>query len=143
MVARAIDFKSKWPVVGGVKGTDISLKQIISVGEKVRGMTIYAPYYTGRLMLFNLGGPPFDLEKVKAQDLETGAWTASWMPRFDHPAIPPELFNDDLSKVVVSGILSGISAGCFNVSGEWNQILRDYEFTQAENFLAEAWAGKS
>jgi hypothetical protein len=143
VVARAIDFEGKWPVVGGVKGTDISLEQLISVGEKVRGMMIYTPYFTDILMFSNLGGQPFDLEKVKLQDLETGAWTASWMPRFDHPAIPPELVNDDLSKMFVSGILSGISAGCFKVSDEWNQILRDYEFTQAEDFLAETWAGKS
>ncbi|KAJ5819973.1 hypothetical protein N7474_005564 [Penicillium riverlandense] len=124
VVVKAIDFKGKWPVVGGVKGTDISLKQLISIGEKVRG------------------GTPFKIEKVDAQHFETGAWTASWTPRFDHPAIPSELVTDALSKMVVSGILSGISAGCFKVSEEWNQLLHDYEFTQAEGFLSEAWAGK-
>jgi hypothetical protein len=143
VVARAIDFKGKWPAVGGVKGTDISLKQLISIGEKVRGMTIDAPYGRDETnILYKLGGPPFDLEKVDAQDFETGAWTASWTPRVDHPAIPPELVNDALSKMVVSGILSGISAGCFKVSGEWNQLLHDYKFTQAEDFLSKAWAGK-
>ncbi|GIJ89503.1 hypothetical protein Asppvi_008445 [Aspergillus pseudoviridinutans] len=124
VVARAISFEGKWPVVGGVKGTDISLKQLISVGEKVRG------------------GQPFQIETVKPRDLESGAWSASWTPRFSHPAIPPELVSDTLSKTVVSGILLGISGGCFKASDEWNQLLHDYEFTTAEDFLTEAWTGK-
>ncbi|KAF7166899.1 hypothetical protein CNMCM5623_000436 [Aspergillus felis] len=124
VVARAISFEGKWPVVGGVKGTDISLNQLISLGEKVRG------------------GQPFQIETVKARDLESGTWSASWTPRFSHPAIPPELVSDTLSKTVVSGILLGISAGCFKVSDEWNRLLHDYEFTTAEDFLTEAWTGK-
>lgn len=141
VVARAISFEGKWPTVGGVKGTDISLEQLISLGEKVRGMTPSYLYNRGQLTL-ELGGQPFQIEKVKPQDLESEAWSASWMPRFSHPAIPPELVSDKLSKTVVSGILLGISAGCFKVSDEWNRLLHDYEFTTAEEFLTEAWSGK-
>lgn len=141
VVARAISFEGKWPVVGGVKGTDMSLEQIISLGEKVRGMTPYYLYNRGQLKR-ELGGRPFQIEKVKPRDLESGAWSASWMPRFSHPAIPPELVSDTLSKKVVSGILLGISAGCFKVSDDWNRLLHDYEFTSAEDFLTEAWSGK-
>jgi hypothetical protein len=141
VVARAISFEGKWPVVGGVKGTDISLGQIISVGEKVRGMSPDDSYNLAQLTP-ELGGQPFQIEKVKPRDLESGAWSASWLPRISHPAIPPELVSDTLSKTVVSGILLGISAGCFKVSDEWNRLLPDYEFTTAEDFLTEAWTGK-
>jgi hypothetical protein len=37
VVARAIDFDGEWPVIGGIKGADISIGQLISLGEKVRG----------------------------------------------------------------------------------------------------------
>lgn len=37
VVARAIDFEGEWPVVSGIKGADISIRQLIALGEKVRG----------------------------------------------------------------------------------------------------------
>lgn len=37
VVAMAIDFEGEWPVVGGIRGTDISIGQLIALGEKVRG----------------------------------------------------------------------------------------------------------
>jgi hypothetical protein len=37
VVAMAIDFDAEWPVVGGIRGTDISIGQLIVLGEKVRG----------------------------------------------------------------------------------------------------------
>jgi hypothetical protein len=39
-------------------------------------------------------------------------------------------------------MLLGISAGALNVTDEWNQLLPDYKFTQAEEFLGEAWKSK-
>ncbi|KAJ5267468.1 hypothetical protein N7478_010276 [Penicillium angulare] len=40
VVAKAIVFEGKWPVVGGVKGSDVSLKELIALGESAHGMTI-------------------------------------------------------------------------------------------------------
>lgn len=37
VVARAIDFEGEWPVVSGIKGADISVGQLIALGEKIRG----------------------------------------------------------------------------------------------------------
>lgn len=37
VVARAIDFEGEWPIVGGVRGTLTSIRQLIALGEKVRG----------------------------------------------------------------------------------------------------------
>lgn len=37
VVARAIDFEGEWPVIGGIRGTLISIGDLIALGEKVRG----------------------------------------------------------------------------------------------------------
>lgn len=42
----------------------------------------------------------------------------------------------------VSGIILGFSREALAVSDEWNRLLPDYKFTQAEEFLADAWRGK-
>lgn len=38
VVARAIDYEGEWPVVGGIQGEELTIGQIIALGEKVRGM---------------------------------------------------------------------------------------------------------
>ncbi|OOF98858.1 hypothetical protein ASPCADRAFT_162634 [Aspergillus carbonarius ITEM 5010] len=123
VVARAIDFEGEWPVVGGIQGTNVSIAQLIALGEKLRG------------------GTPFDIERVKAQDLAAGTWETSWVPRLDHPSIPPEQV-DGLAKFFASGILLAISARSFEVSDEWNRLLPDYKFTAMEEFLSDAWREK-
>lgn len=40
VVARAVEYDGEWPVDGGIKGTEISIGQLIALGEKVRGMLI-------------------------------------------------------------------------------------------------------
>ena len=37
VVAKAIDFDGEWPVVGGIRGADMSIGQLIALGEKIRG----------------------------------------------------------------------------------------------------------
>ena len=37
VVVRAIDFEGEWPVVSGIRGADISIGQLIALGEKIRG----------------------------------------------------------------------------------------------------------
>ncbi|RAK96088.1 NAD(P)-binding protein [Aspergillus ibericus CBS 121593] len=37
VVARAIDFKGEWPVVGGIRGTSVTIAELIALGEKIRG----------------------------------------------------------------------------------------------------------
>ena len=41
VVALAVDYEGEWPVVGGIKGTDITIGQLLAVGEKIRGMSMY------------------------------------------------------------------------------------------------------
>ncbi|KAG9661771.1 NAD(P)-binding protein, partial [Aureobasidium melanogenum] len=122
VVARAIDYEHPWPVVGGISGVEMSLKQMIELGEKIRGK-------------------PFKVEELPISELEDGTWKSSWTPKIDHPAVPPQK-NDELSRLMVSEILRGISAGDFLCSDEWNKLLPDFEFTQAEEFLSGIWKGK-
>lgn len=38
VVVRAIDFEGEWPVIGGIRGDDISAAEFLALAEKVRGM---------------------------------------------------------------------------------------------------------
>ena len=78
---------------------------------------------------------------MKADELEGGAWKTSWIPKLDHPSIPPEQV-EMFSRIIVAGILLAVSAKAFECSDEWNRLLPGYKFTQPEEFLSEAWRGK-
>lgn len=38
VIVQAVDLDGEWPVIGGIRGTDISIGNLIALGEKVRGM---------------------------------------------------------------------------------------------------------
>lgn len=78
---------------------------------------------------------------MKADDLKAGVVKSSWLPIVDHPGIPKE-HAEGLAPTLVASMLLGISAGALNVTDEWNQLLPEYKFTQAEEFLDKAWKGK-
>ncbi|KAF2804552.1 NAD(P)-binding protein [Mytilinidion resinicola] len=122
VVAKAIDFEGEWPVVSGIRGVDMSVREVIALGEKIRGA-------------------PFAIEKLKTSELESGEWKTSWIPRLDHPSIPVEQV-DIFSRIIVAGVLLAISAKGYTCSDEWNQLLPDYKFTNPEEFFTEAWRGK-
>jgi hypothetical protein len=70
-----------------------------------------------------------------------GTWTSTWVPKIDHPSIPPD-YVETASKTGVAGILLAVKEKAFESGDEWNRLLPDYEFTGAEAFLRKAWAGK-
>jgi hypothetical protein len=39
VVVEAVDFQGEWPIVGGIRGSQVKISQIIKIGEKIRGMT--------------------------------------------------------------------------------------------------------
>lgn len=92
--------------------------------------------------LFLLGGPPFDIQKVTAHAFETGEWKTSWVPKINHPSIPPEQV-EVLSRSFTAGILLAIHDKAYQISDEWNRLLPDYKFTDTEDFLTKAWRGKA
>lgn len=48
-----------------------------------------------------------------------------------------------MSRMFLGGLTLGMWAGELNVTNDWNQIFPDYKFTDARQFLTEAWQGKS
>ncbi|KAF3926113.1 hypothetical protein ABW21_db0203258 [Orbilia brochopaga] len=122
MVAKAVDYEGEWPLIGGIRGDELTVEQLVAVGTKVRGK-------------------PFAIEEVEAEDLKAGVVKTTWLPKIDHPAIPAEQVNT-LAASFLSGALLGMSAGAFSVSDEWNKLIPGYEMTRAEDFLADAWRDK-
>lgn len=37
VVADALDYEGKWPVDGGIRGTQITMAELVRLGEKLRG----------------------------------------------------------------------------------------------------------
>ncbi|KAI8680328.1 NmrA domain-containing protein [Fusarium keratoplasticum] len=122
VVALAVEYEGEWPLVGGIRGANITVSELIKLGEKIRGKSTRP-----------------SVEKLNAEDLKAGVIKSSWMPIVTHPDVPPES-REALAGSLLAGILlGGFHAGNFLVSDEWNKLLPDYKFTQPEEFLTEAW----
>ena len=142
VVARAIDYEGEWPVVSGIRGANMSIGQLIALGEKIRGTHTSLLIHTKSVLTpTNQPGAPFTIEKLKADELASGTWHASWLPKLDHPSIPPDQVAI-FSRIIVAGFLLAASAQAYSCTDEWNGLLPDYKFTQPEDFLSEAWRGK-
>lgn len=59
----------------------------------------------------------------------------------DHPSIPIEQLTA-FTRIVVAGMLLAMHTGAYHCSDEWNRLLPEYKFTQAEEFLEKEWRGK-
>jgi hypothetical protein len=70
--------------------------------------------------------------------LEAGTWKSEWAPLAAHPSIPVEQV-EAISRALVPNILLAINEGAFETSDEWNRLLPDYEFTDAETFVEQQW----
>lgn len=144
VVSQAIEYEGKWPIVGGIRGTELSIGQLLDLGQKVRGMSPFTlPFVQQPLDVAYIRqlGKPFHIEKLKTNDLNSGVAKCSWLPTVDHPGIPREQA-EALAPMLVASMLLSISTGALKVTDEWNQLLPDYEFTQAAEFLTEAWKEK-
>jgi hypothetical protein len=73
--------------------------------------------------------------------MENGTWKSSWVPYAAHPAIAPEHV-EEASRLMVPRLSLAIKDGEYVSGNDWNKLLPDYEFTDAEVFLREAWRGK-
>ncbi|KAJ4258834.1 hypothetical protein NW762_007921 [Fusarium torreyae] len=120
VTALAVEDESEWPLVSGVKGSDITLNELVALGEKIRG-------------------GPFTVEKLKSEDLRAGVVKAPWLPLPEHPAIPVEI-REKYAANIIQGILLAFKDGAFQISDEWNKRLPDFKFTSPEEFLTKAWA---
>ncbi|KAK0662035.1 hypothetical protein QBC41DRAFT_32826 [Cercophora samala] len=124
VVAKAVEYEGEWPVDGGIQGDELTIGEIITLGEKIRET-----------------GAPFTVEKLNAEDVKAGIVKSSWLPVVDHPSLSRTEV-EAMAKGFLCGILLGISAGVLRVSNGWNRLLPDYKFTRAEELLTEIWEGK-
>ncbi|KAM5356781.1 hypothetical protein ACJ41O_003427 [Fusarium nematophilum] len=120
VIALAVEYNGEWPTISGIKGADLTIGQLIALGEKIRGGA-------------------FDVEKLGPDELKTGTVKAVWRPKINHHSIPPETL-EAVSDGLISGLLLSFKAEAWKSSDEWNQLLPDFKFTQPEEFLSEAWA---
>ncbi|KAK6512592.1 hypothetical protein TWF481_001476 [Arthrobotrys musiformis] len=122
IVALAVEYEGVWPLVGGIKGDEVTVGQLIAIGEKIRG-------------------GPFTVEKLKAEDLKVGVVKSTWIPKVNHPSLSADEI-EALSQGFVAGVLLAVSDGAYRVNDAWNRLLPDYKITQAEEFLANVWRDK-
>ncbi|KAL2202377.1 NAD(P)-binding protein [Sarocladium strictum] len=120
-VARAVEYEGEWPIIGGIRGDQITLPELVKLGEKIRG--------------------PIKVEKVSVENLKQKNVKTSWLPIFEHPSIPVEE-RTSMAEGMVSGMLLGIHTGAFDVTDEWNRLLPDLKMQRSEDFLTEFWEGK-
>ena len=81
-------------------------------------------------------GKRFTVETFNAEDLPAALGRASWIPIVDHAGT---LDAEALAPQLTASFLLSISAGAMNVGDEWNCLLPEYKFTQAEEFLEQVW----
>lgn len=144
VVSRAVEYEGEWPVVGGIRGSELSIGDVLVLGRKIRGMfpIPFILFYSHcPVLISNDPGEPFHVEKLKAEDLKVGMVKCSWLPSVDHSGIP-RAQAEALAPMLVAGMLLAISAGALKVTDEWNRLLPDYQFAQAGEFLAKAWRDK-
>lgn len=93
------------------------------------------------ILILSIGGKPFAVETATAKEYESGEWKTSWYPIVEHNAIPVEK-RASLARFFTAGVILAVHDNQLHVSDGWNQLLPDYKFTSAEEFLSEAWHGK-
>ncbi|KAK4501345.1 hypothetical protein PRZ48_007153 [Zasmidium cellare] len=120
VVVKAIEYEGEWPIVGGITGTELSIRELLEIGERVRGK-------------------PFNITTLSRVDLEAGLTKSSWLPAIDHPGMPDA---EALASKLTAGMILAIEAGALDTSDEWNRVFPEYDFTQAEEFLEGVWRGR-
>ncbi|KAJ4248818.1 hypothetical protein NW762_012656 [Fusarium torreyae] len=119
VVTRAIEYEGEWPVIGGISGNRITIRELLQIGEDIRRK-------------------PFTIDWLKLEDLAAGELKTNNYPRLPLPSIPKDQI-EPFSKMVVIGTLISFHRGVWTVSDEWNQLLPDYKFTQANDLLEKVW----
>ncbi|CAK7199670.1 hypothetical protein SEUCBS139899_002353 [Sporothrix eucalyptigena] len=129
VVRRAVEYKDKWPVIGGIQGQQVSVNQFKKVVEDA----IAAGKGTG---ILPPGTKTITVDLAEEADLAKGELNIE-MPLIEHPSIPEEMRK--LWHVPGwTGSLLATARGAWTVSDEWNQLLPDYKFTSLEEFVATA-----
>lgn len=89
-VAAALDYPKPWPEVGGVRGTQTSVREILALGERLRG--------------------PFEVTRVDAKSVRDGQFETPWCPLTDHPGVMVEM-REAISKYTLREYLLSMANG--------------------------------
>ncbi|CZT18441.1 uncharacterized protein RCC_04286 [Ramularia collo-cygni] len=88
VVALALEYKGKWPRKGGIQGSQTTVGQFLALAEKIRG--------------------PFQVERLRLEDVVRGELKTSWVPLVEHEAVPVEQ-REKLARGTFWGNISGRS----------------------------------
>ncbi|KAF7920984.1 hypothetical protein BELL_0124g00210 [Botrytis elliptica] len=119
IVTKAVDYEGAWPEVSGVRANQISVLDFIGLCEKIRGQK-------------------FVVESIEKGDLEEGKFTSSWFPVIVHSSVSEDQ-KDAFSQSYFSAFILALERGGWDASNEWNELLPDFRFTSAEEFLSNIW----
>ncbi|TGO27213.1 hypothetical protein BPAE_0045g00100 [Botrytis paeoniae] len=119
VVSKAVDYQNAWPEVSGVRANQVSVLDFIGLCEKTRGQS-------------------FIVESVQKSDLEKGMFTSSRFSVIAHPAVPED-HRDAFSQSYFSAFILALERGGWDASNEWNELLPNFRFTCAEEFLSDVW----
>ncbi|KAK1524609.1 hypothetical protein CPAR01_13557 [Colletotrichum paranaense] len=119
VAARAVDYEGDWPVVGGITGDRVTIGELIKLGEKYRGK-------------------PFQVDRLKLEDLKAGIVKTDFAPDIDVPGVPAEQ-KEYFSNVVVIGATISTARGTWATTDEWNKLLPEFKPTTIEEYLQKTW----
>lgn len=122
MLERALSDERTWPVVGGMRGDTVSIREMLELGKRVRG---------GEWLV----------EYVKSEDVERGELKTSFVPQMAHPVIPLDQ-REKASVGFVVTFFRAMKMGCWDAGDAFNRLYPDYKFTGVEEYLVKAWEGK-
>ncbi|RGP74491.1 hypothetical protein FLONG3_6050 [Fusarium longipes] len=81
VVTLAVEHQGEWPAVGGICGDRLTIRQLLEIGEKVRGQ-------------------PFTIEWLKMEDVAAGELKTDNYPRINLPSVPQDQV-EAFSKMVI------------------------------------------
>jgi len=116
-VAAALDYPEPWPEVGGICGSQTTVREILALGERLRGH--------------------FEVTRVDAKSVRDGQFETPWCPMIDHPGVPVEM-REAISKYTLREYLLSMANGEWCVSDDWGKLL-NLQLTSMDEFLGDVW----
>lgn len=117
-VLLAIDYEGSWPAHGGVVGETVSFRDLLALGESIRGRAIAVDY-------------------LKPEDVEAGVLKVpiDLDPATLPPSIPAEQA-EAMMKAAIAGTMRAVARGGMVVdSGDWNHLLPAFKPVKVEEML--------
>lgn len=79
-------------------------------------------------------GKKFDIEYLTLAQARAGRLPTSWVPDFNHAAIPEQL-QESWSRTFNAKFMYCVYRGGYDVPDTWNRLLPEYHFTTLDEFL--------